>query len=150
MSKENLLFSIQHDIRGEQPLRAFLANTHDRSSGDLRSRSASELLLTQKTELPCHHDGLLKEYPEQLHNIFGFSRIKFFSFFLYMVNAVCYIFLESTTRKAYMSDLFRFGVSLDKALLDKFDRYIRERNYSNRSEAFRDLIRQELIKEGVG
>jgi CopG family nickel-responsive transcriptional regulator len=46
-----------------------------------------------------------------------------------------------------MSDLFRFGVSLDKSLLDKFDRYIRERNYSNRSEAFRDLIRQELIKK---
>jgi CopG family nickel-responsive transcriptional regulator len=46
-----------------------------------------------------------------------------------------------------MSDLFRFGVSLDKALLDKFDRYIKERNYSNRSEAFRDLIRQELIKK---
>ena len=46
-----------------------------------------------------------------------------------------------------MSYLFRFGVSLDKALLDKFDRYIKERNYSNRSEAFRDLIRQELIKK---
>jgi CopG family nickel-responsive transcriptional regulator len=46
-----------------------------------------------------------------------------------------------------MSGLFRFGVSLDKALLDKFDRYIKERNYSNRSEAFRDLIRQELIKK---
>jgi CopG family nickel-responsive transcriptional regulator len=46
-----------------------------------------------------------------------------------------------------MSGLFRFGVSLDKALLDKFDRYIRERNYSNRSEAFRDLIRQELVKK---
>jgi len=46
-----------------------------------------------------------------------------------------------------MSELFRFGVSLDKALLDKFDRYIRDRNYSNRSEAFRDLIRQELIKK---
>ena len=46
-----------------------------------------------------------------------------------------------------MSDLFRFGVSLDKALLDKFDRYIRECNYSNRSEAFRGLIRQELIKK---
>ena len=46
-----------------------------------------------------------------------------------------------------MAELFRFGVCLDKALLDKFDRYIRERNYSNRSEAFRDLIRQELIKK---
>ena len=32
--------------------RAFPANTLDRSSGDLRSRSASELLRTQKTKLP--------------------------------------------------------------------------------------------------
>lgn len=46
-----------------------------------------------------------------------------------------------------MAGLFRFGVSLDKTLLDKFDEYIRKRNYSNRSEAFRDLIRQELIKK---
>jgi CopG family nickel-responsive transcriptional regulator len=46
-----------------------------------------------------------------------------------------------------MSALVRFGVSLEKALLDKFDRYIRERNYSNRSEALRDMIRQELIKK---
>jgi CopG family nickel-responsive transcriptional regulator len=46
-----------------------------------------------------------------------------------------------------MSELFRFGVSLEKGLLEKFDRYIRERNYTNRSEAFRDLIRQELIKK---
>lgn len=46
-----------------------------------------------------------------------------------------------------MSPLFRFGVSLNKDLLDRFDRLIRKRNYSNRSEAFRDLIRQELVKE---
>jgi len=46
-----------------------------------------------------------------------------------------------------MSDLFRFGISLEKGLLDKFDRLIREKNYSNRSEAFRDLIRQELVKK---
>ena len=45
-----------------------------------------------------------------------------------------------------MSKIFRFGVSLDKDLLDKFDRLIGERNYANRSEAFRDLIRQELVK----
>ena len=48
-----------------------------------------------------------------------------------------------------MSELVRFGISLEKTLLDKFDRYIRERNYSNRSEALRDLIRQDLIKERV-
>lgn len=45
-----------------------------------------------------------------------------------------------------MADLFRFGVSLEKSLLDKFDRHIREKRYTNRSEAFRDLIRQELVK----
>ena len=45
-----------------------------------------------------------------------------------------------------MSKLFRFGISLDKDLLDKFDRLIREKNYTNRSEAFRDLIREDLVK----
>ena len=43
--------------------------------------------------------------------------------------------------------LTRFGVSLDKNLLEKFDRLIENKNYTNRSEAFRDLIRQELIKK---
>ena len=43
--------------------------------------------------------------------------------------------------------LFRFGVSLEKGLLEKFDRLIRERNYPSRSKAIRDLIRQELVKK---
>ena len=46
-----------------------------------------------------------------------------------------------------MAELFRFGVSLEKVLLDKFDQLIKAKNYDNRSEAFRDLIRQELIKK---
>ena len=46
-----------------------------------------------------------------------------------------------------MSKIFRFGVSLEKGLLDKFDQVIKKRNYTNRSEAFRDLIRQELVKK---
>lgn len=46
-----------------------------------------------------------------------------------------------------MSKVFRFGISLDKDLLDKFDRIIKDKSYSNRSEAFRDLIRQELVKK---
>lgn len=46
-----------------------------------------------------------------------------------------------------MANLFRFGVSLEKKLLDEFDILIKRKNYSNRSEAFRDLIRQELVKE---
>ena len=45
-----------------------------------------------------------------------------------------------------MSKLFRFGISLEKDLLDKFDQLIREKNYTNRSEAFRDLIREDLVK----
>ncbi|MFH1507184.1 MAG: nickel-responsive transcriptional regulator NikR [Candidatus Omnitrophota bacterium] len=50
-----------------------------------------------------------------------------------------------------MSGLVRFGVSLDKELLIKFDSHLKKKNYSNRSEAFRDLIRQELItKEWLG
>ncbi|MCS7280472.1 MAG: nickel-responsive transcriptional regulator NikR [Desulfobacterota bacterium] len=46
-----------------------------------------------------------------------------------------------------MSNIVRFGVSLEKDLLEKFDALIESRNYTNRSEAIRDLIRQELIKQ---
>ncbi|MGA2770252.1 MAG: nickel-responsive transcriptional regulator NikR [Bryobacteraceae bacterium] len=46
-----------------------------------------------------------------------------------------------------MSDLSRIGVSIDADLLDKFDRLIAQRGYTNRSEAFRDLIRDELVEK---
>ncbi|MCG2713521.1 MAG: nickel-responsive transcriptional regulator NikR [Candidatus Omnitrophica bacterium] len=46
-----------------------------------------------------------------------------------------------------MSSIARFGVSLDKGLLEKFDKLIESKSYTNRSEAFRDLIRQELVKK---
>ncbi len=46
-----------------------------------------------------------------------------------------------------MAPLVRFGVSLEKELLDPFDRHIRRKNYANRSEALRDLIRHELVQE---
>jgi len=45
-----------------------------------------------------------------------------------------------------MSELVRFGVSLEKTLLDRFDDLIREKQYTNRSEALRDLIRRELVR----
>ncbi len=45
-----------------------------------------------------------------------------------------------------MSSLIRFGVSLDKQLLDSFDNLIKTKGYSNRSEAIRDLIRDELVR----
>jgi len=44
-----------------------------------------------------------------------------------------------------MKKLVRFGVSLDHHLLDDFDRVITRKNYTNRSEALRDLIRDNLV-----
>ena len=56
-----------------------------------------------------------------------------------------------------MKKLVRFGVSLDHHLLDAFDQHIERRKYTNRSEALRDLIRDNLVgqewdqnKETVG
>ena len=46
-----------------------------------------------------------------------------------------------------MSNLVRFGVSIDERLLDRFDELITERSYVNRSEALRDLIRGALVEE---
>ena len=46
-----------------------------------------------------------------------------------------------------MTKLKRFGVSVETDLLKKFDDFIRERNYKNRSEALRDLMRQTLVKK---
>lgn len=46
-----------------------------------------------------------------------------------------------------MANLVRFGVSLEKELLERFDRRIREKKYTNRSEAIRDLIREDLVKK---
>ena len=46
-----------------------------------------------------------------------------------------------------MSELIRFGVSMDGRLLSRFDQMIAEKGYSNRSEAIRDLIRDELVEE---
>ncbi|HOP85005.1 MAG TPA: nickel-responsive transcriptional regulator NikR [Syntrophorhabdaceae bacterium] len=45
-----------------------------------------------------------------------------------------------------MAEVVRFGVSLDRELLERFDNLIKEKNYSNRSEAIRDLIREEFVK----
>jgi len=41
----------------------------------------------------------------------------------------------------------RFGVSLEKNLLKDFDRLTAAREYSNRSEAIRDLIRNSLVED---
>jgi len=46
-----------------------------------------------------------------------------------------------------MADLERIGVSLDKDLLADFDALIARQGYQSRSEALRDLVRQQLSQE---
>lgn len=46
-----------------------------------------------------------------------------------------------------MAELARIGVAIDEELLEKFDKLVEKRGYANRSEAFRDLIRHELVQE---
>lgn len=45
-----------------------------------------------------------------------------------------------------MSDLTRFGISIDDQLLRRFDELITGKGYVNRSEAIRDLIRNALVE----
>lgn len=46
-----------------------------------------------------------------------------------------------------MSDLVRFGVSVDNELLKKFDKHIEENKYNSRSKAIIDLIQKELLED---
>ncbi len=46
-----------------------------------------------------------------------------------------------------MPGLIRFGVSLDKGLLREFDIRLKQKNYSSRSEAIRDLIREDAVRQ---
>ena len=48
-----------------------------------------------------------------------------------------------------MSELSRIGVAIDSELLAQFDRFINSQGYENRSEAFRDLIRDRLVTAAV-
>ena len=46
-----------------------------------------------------------------------------------------------------MNRVERVGVSLDKKLLSEFDKLIARQGYGSRSEAIRDLIRQQISSE---
>ncbi|MCS7230104.1 MAG: nickel-responsive transcriptional regulator NikR [Candidatus Kryptonium sp.] len=43
----------------------------------------------------------------------------------------------------------RFGVSMENELLEKFDKLIQQKGYTNRSEAIRDLIREKLVEQAI-
>jgi len=63
---------------------------------------------------------------------------------------MCYYSQKGNTTKSkeyIMPKLVRFGVSLEEELLKNFDRHIRKKEYQNRSEAIRDLIRAEFVKK---
>ena len=45
-----------------------------------------------------------------------------------------------------MGKLVRFGVSMDSDLLASFDELIEDKGYQNRSEAIRDLVRDNLVQ----
>jgi CopG family nickel-responsive transcriptional regulator len=46
-----------------------------------------------------------------------------------------------------MEEIVRFGVSMEKNLLESFDELISRKGYTNRSEALRDLVRDHLVEE---
>lgn len=48
-----------------------------------------------------------------------------------------------------MGELSRIGIAVDSDLLERFDAFIGSQGYTNRSEAFRDLIRDRLIRQSV-
>lgn len=50
------------------------------------------------------------------------------------------------TTSDHSAKLARFGVSMERNLLDGFDRLIAAKGYANRSEAIRDLVRGELVR----
>ena len=42
--------------------------------------------------------------------------------------------------------LIRFGVSMEKSLLERFDKICGEKGYATRSEAIRDMVRDQLVE----
>jgi CopG family nickel-responsive transcriptional regulator len=49
--------------------------------------------------------------------------------------------------KASKGRLVRFGVSMDRRVLEALDSLVAERGYTNRSEAIRDLVRGQQVHE---
>jgi len=76
----------------------------------------------------CHDGDVYCEPPD--HAILGFLRGE--------------LVVDAGVR---MGVLNRIGVALDSDLLKRFDRFIAKLGYTNRSEAFRDLIRDRLVGE---
>lgn len=48
-----------------------------------------------------------------------------------------------------MSNIERFGISVPKDLLEEFDQIIKKKGYSCRSEAIRDLMRDNMVEQSI-
>ncbi|MCK9288210.1 MAG: ribbon-helix-helix protein, CopG family [Sphaerochaetaceae bacterium] len=48
-----------------------------------------------------------------------------------------------------MSEIIRFGVSMEKELVEELDKLTINQNYANRSEAIRSLVRKELVANSI-
>ena len=59
---------------------------------------------------------------------------------------LCYISTIRNTETT-VTELVRFSVSLEKELLDRFDKQIEEDSYPTRSKAIADLIRDSIVKQ---
>ena len=57
--------------------------------------------------------------------------------------------LRILVNRATMEKITRFGVSIEPSLLNKFDKIIKKKGYTNRSEAIRDIIRKNLLVEKI-
>ena len=55
--------------------------------------------------------------------------------------------LRLSDKRVTMEKITRFGVSIEPHLIKKFDKIIKKKGYTNRSEAIRDIIRKDLITE---
>ena len=71
--------------------------------------------------------------PNPLYNNCGNKKFKFV--------------LQLSVKRVTMEKITRFGVSIEPDLLKKFDKIIKKKGYTNRSEAIRDIIRKNLITE---
>ena len=52
----------------------------------------------------------------------------------------------SIKRVTMAEKITRFGVSIEPELLKKFDKVIKKKGYYNRSEAIRDIVRENILK----
>ena len=63
------------------------------------------------------------------------------------IRATLYLEVTVSLNGVCMGVLSRIGIAIDSDLLKRFDLSIKKSGYANRSEAFRDLIRDRLVGE---